>query len=78
MAGLEDPGPAVIVVDLVEQGLDEASQTALIAWLRQRGPDARPLFLMTRSSAILEFGRIGAGEAIIFCPANHSPPVATH
>jgi hypothetical protein len=29
---------------------------------------------MTRSSAILDLGAVGADEAIILCPANHSPP----
>lgn len=29
---------------------------------------------MTRSSAILDPSAIGAGEAIILCPANHAPP----
>jgi hypothetical protein len=33
------------------------------------------LFLMTRSSAILDLDVIGGDEAIILCPANHSPPV---
>jgi hypothetical protein len=47
----------------------------LIAHLRQRAKaGARPLFLMTRSSAILDLGATGPDEAILFCPANHSPP----
>lgn len=80
LAGLEDEGTAAIIVDLVEKGLDEASQEALIAHLRRRPPGARPLFLLTRSSAILDLEAVGADEAIIFCPANHSPPayVAPH
>ncbi len=70
-----DEGPAVLVVDMVEQGLDQATQEALIAHLRQRAKaGARPLFLMTRSSAILDLGAVGPDEAILFCPANHSPP----
>ncbi|WP_204280688.1 hypothetical protein, partial [Serratia marcescens] len=44
------------------------------AHLRRRGPGARPLFLLTRSSAILDLAATGPDEAIIFCPANHSPP----
>ena len=72
--GVEAEGPAALVVDMVEQGLDQASQEAVIAWLRRRGPDARPLFLMTRSSAILDMTSLGADEAVILCPANHSPP----
>ena len=72
--GLEANGPAILVVDMVEQGLDQASQEAVIAHLRRRGPEARPLFLMTRSNAILDLAAVGADEAIILCPANHSPP----
>lgn len=75
LAGLEAEGPSVLVVDVLEQGLDQASQEALIAHLRHRGPGARPLFLLTRSSAILDLDSVGADEAIIFCPANHSPPL---
>ena len=74
LVGLEAEGPAILVVDMVEQGLDQAAQEALIAHLRRRGPDARPLFLMTRSCAILDLAAVGADEAIILCPANHSPP----
>lgn len=75
LAGLEAEGPSTLVVDLIEQGLDEASQEALIARLRQRGPGARPLFVLTRSTAILDLDAVGADEAIIYCPANHSVPV---
>ena len=74
VTGLEADGPDVLVVDLIEQGLDEATQHALAAYLRGRGADARPLFVMTRSSAILDLGAVGPNEAIILCPANHSPP----
>ena len=64
----------MLVVDMVEQGLDEPTQAALIAHLRRRSPGARPLFLMTRSSSILDLAAVGADEAILLCPANHSPP----
>ncbi|HEY9233669.1 MULTISPECIES: MerR family transcriptional regulator [Phenylobacterium] len=74
VAHLEARSPAVLVVDMVEQDLDEPTQEALIARLRRRGPGARPLFLMTRSSAILDLAAIGPDEVIILCPANHSPP----
>ena len=74
LAGLEADGPAVLVIDMVEQGLDGATQEALIAHLRRRGPSGRPLFLLTRSSSILDLDAVSAGEAIILCPANHSPP----
>ena len=72
---LEAGGPDVLVIDLVEQWLDQATQEALIAHLRQRAlAGARPLFLMTRSTAILDLATIGPDEAILLCPANHSPP----
>ncbi|MGV3491825.1 MAG: MerR family transcriptional regulator [Devosia sp.] len=77
---LERQGPAALVVDLVEQGLDRPTQEALAALLRQRATIERPLFLMTRSTAMLDLDAVGAKEAIIYCPANHSPPmlVAPH
>jgi len=74
LAGLEADGSAVLVIDMVEQGLDGATQEALIAHLRRRGPGGRLLFLLTRSTSILDLAAVGANEAIIFCPANHSPP----
>jgi DNA-binding transcriptional MerR regulator len=75
LVGLEAEGPAVLVVDMVEQGLDQVAQQALIAQLRRRGPGAPPLFLMTRSNVILDLAAVGVDESIIFCPANHSPPI---
>jgi len=75
LVGLETEGAASVVVDMVEQGLDQATQEALIAWLRSRGPGARPLLLLTRSCAILDLAAVGADEAIILCPANHSVPI---
>ncbi len=72
LAGLETSTP--IVVDLVEQGLDKATQEALIAHLRRRGPEAPPLFVMTRSSSILDLDALGPDETVLFCPANHAPP----
>jgi len=75
LVGLETEGPAALVVDMVEQELDQATQEALISHLRQRaGAGARPLFLMTRSTSILDLSAIGPDESIILCPANHSPP----
>jgi DNA-binding transcriptional MerR regulator len=74
LAASEADAPAVLVIDMLEQGLDKPTQEALIAHLRRRGPDARPLFCLTRSSAILDLDAVGADEAIILCPANHSPP----
>ncbi len=74
LVGLESDGPAVLVVDMVEQGLDQATQEALIVHLRNRATGARPLFLLTRSNAVLDLAAVGVDEAIILCPANHSPP----
>ena len=75
LCGLAVPEHLPIVVDLVEQGLDRATQEALIARLRRRGPGAPPLFAMTRSCSILDLDAVGPDEAILFCPANHSPPM---
>jgi DNA-binding transcriptional MerR regulator len=76
LVGLEAEGAAILVVDLVEKGLDQPTQEALMAHLRRRrGDDARPLFLLTRSCAILDLAAMEPGETIIFCPANHSPPM---
>ncbi|RQR47407.1 MerR family transcriptional regulator [Burkholderia sp. Bp9140] len=75
LACLESNGPRALVVDMIEQDLDRPTQQALITWLRARAAaGARPLFLMTRSSAILDLSAVGPDEAIILCPANHSPP----
>lgn len=65
---------AILVIDLVEQGLDQASQEALSAYLRQRRAGAPALFLMTRSSTMLDMGAVGPDETIILCPANHALP----
>lgn len=75
LAELEAEGPAILVVDMIEEGLDQATQQALIAHLRRRGPHGRPLFMLTRSCAILDLAAVGSDEAIILCPANHSPPI---
>ncbi|BBK35878.1 hypothetical protein STAQ_09560 [Allostella sp. ATCC 35155] len=75
VSGLEADGPVALVVDMVEDGLDEASQEALIAHLRHRAAGARPLFLLTRSTAILDLPAVGRDEAILLCPANHAPPI---
>ncbi|MFC4276440.1 MerR family transcriptional regulator [Achromobacter aloeverae] len=75
LAAMEADGTGALVVDMVEQDLAQATQEALAAYLRQRAALlSRPLFLMTRSSSILELAAVGPDEAIILCPANHSPP----
>ena len=80
ISAIEADTTGALVVDLVEDGLDQPTQEALMAFLRRRGPGPRPLFLLTRSSVILDLASVGPDEAIIFCPANHSPPryVAPH
>jgi hypothetical protein len=76
LVGLETEGSNVLVVDMIEQNLGQATQEALINYLRHRAKTGgRPLFLLTRSSAILDLAAVGPDEAIILCPANHSPPV---
>jgi len=75
LAALDQAPPVAVVVDLIEQGLDRATQEALIAHLRRRSAGAPPIFVMTRSSSILDLDAVGVGETILFCPANHSPPV---
>lgn len=74
LAALEAEGPNSLVIDMIEQELDAATQRALIAHLRRRGADGRPLFMTTRSCEILDLGCVGAHEAILVCTANHSPP----
>jgi DNA-binding transcriptional MerR regulator len=64
-----------LVVDMVEQGLDTATQQALMKCLRQRRNPVNPLILMTRSSAILDLGLAESDETILYCPANHAPPM---
>lgn len=75
LAQLEAQGPRALIVDMIEQDLDRPTQHALIARLRERARTGmRPLFLLTRSSAILDLAAVGPDETIILCPANHSPP----
>ncbi|WP_426436466.1 MerR family transcriptional regulator [Bradyrhizobium genosp. P] len=76
LAALLADSPAILVIDMLEQGLDTTTQEALIAHLRRRGPRARPLFFLTRSNAILDLDTVGDDEAVILCPANHSPPIS--
>jgi DNA-binding transcriptional MerR regulator len=74
LVGLETEGPTILVIDMLEQGLDKATQEALIARLRRRGSECRPLFFLTRSSSILDLDVVASDETIILCPANHRPP----
>jgi len=74
VVALEDDAPMILVVDMVEEGLCDATQRALIARLRVKPGQKRALFLMTRSSSILDLDLTRADEAVIYCPANHSLP----
>lgn len=75
VVALEADIEKIAIIDMIEQGFDQETQEAVIAHLRGRGAGARPVFMLTRSSAILDLAEVGADEAIIFCPANHSPPL---
>ncbi|TNC11332.1 MerR family transcriptional regulator [Methylobacterium terricola] len=75
VVALDAAGPASLVIDAVEEGLDAATQAALMAHLRLRGTDLRALVLMTRSSSILDLDALEASELVILCPANHSTPL---
>lgn len=75
LGALAAPAQGPLVIDMIEQGLDLSTQQALMARLRARGAGARPIFMLTRSSAILDLAAVGADETIILCPANHSPPM---
>lgn len=72
---LERETSGALVIDMIEDGLNEAAQRALIAHLRRRGPLGRPVFAMTRSCALLDLAAVGPDEMILLCPANHSPPM---
>ncbi|WP_051421308.1 MULTISPECIES: hypothetical protein [Burkholderia] len=75
LVSLEAESPRVRIVDMIEHGLDRATQLALIAHLREcAAVGMRPLFLLTRSTAILDLAAVGPDETILLCPANHSPP----
>ena len=75
LTALETVDGGALVVDMVEQDLSQASQEALTGYLRQRSAGSGPLFLLTRSSSILDMASVGLDESIIFCPANHEPPI---
>lgn len=66
---------AVLVIDMIEQGLDDEIQQALRRYLRGRSFGERPLFLLTRSSSILDCTDVSTEESIIYCPANHDAPI---
>lgn len=65
----------VTVVDLIENGLDAASQRAVGDFLRQRSPQLPPILVMTRSTAVLDLASVGPATALLLCLANHNPPL---
>lgn len=76
VTALEADRAGALVVDMIEQDLAQPTQEALIRYLRLRARTrTHPLFMMTRSSSILDLSAVGSDEAIVLCPANHSPPV---
>lgn len=74
VVALESCTSTFLVVDMVEQGLGGSAQEAVISYLRTRTGQLPTLFLMTRSSVILDLETVGRDETVIVCPANHSPP----
>lgn len=75
MGALASRGRRVLIVDMVEEGMDEATQSELMDHVRaELAETSAPLFFMTRSSAILNLAAMGPQELIVHCPANHSPP----
>ena len=75
LAALETGDAGALVVDVIEQDLDQATQEALIGCLRQRSAGSSAVFLLTRSSSILDMASMSPNECIIYCPANHQPPI---
>lgn len=68
-------GQRPLVIDMIEDGLTRPSQEALMPLLRRRlRTRPAPVVAMTRSSSILDIASVGPGEAILYCPANHSVP----
>lgn len=72
---IEASHAAVLVIDMVEQQLDQATQQVLRHYLRSRPFGERPLLMLTRSSSILDLANITADETILYCPANHDAPM---
>ncbi len=75
VVAIEAATSAVLVIDMVEEGLCAATQTALMAHLRLRGTSKQALILMTRSSMILDLDALERTEVVLLCPANHSVPL---
>lgn len=63
-----------LAIDLIEDGLDPATQTALGSYLTQRYQPEHPLLAMTRSRALLDLEAQPVDAPVLYCPANHAPP----
>jgi len=74
IVGLECAGRTALIVDLVEHGLDEATQEAVSTYLRNlRGAGKGPIFLLTRSSTILASPR-----SVQMKPSSFARPTTVH
>ena len=73
LVALHSTPRGVIVVDMIEQDLNDATQRALMRDLR--GWRGIQLVLMTRSTSILDLAEAKESEVILYCPANHSAPM---
>ncbi len=67
-------GPGPLVADLVEDGMDAGTQTALGAFLAHRFAPAAPVVLMTRSRAVIDPDSPMPDRRVLFCPASHDAP----
>lgn len=75
VTAIEAAPATTLVVDYIEQGLSTATQHALGAYIRRPRAVPRTLFVMTRSTAILDPDEVGPDESIILCPPNQSQPM---
>ena len=75
---LETVDDAILVFDLIEQDLERRTQAALAGYLRRRAANGPPVFAMTRSTVLLDLDQAGPADRILFCPANHSPPMLVY
>jgi DNA-binding transcriptional MerR regulator len=75
VAGLEADSSTVLVIDHIEQDLSAPTQEAIGAYLRRPANGFRSVFVMTRSTAILDLDHVTSDESILLCPPNQSPPM---
>ncbi len=75
LVALEADRRTILVIDYIEQDLTTSTQEAFGSYLRMSSSDKRPLFVMTRSTAILDLEQMGPDERIILCPPNQNLPM---